>query len=111
MAGVEVLALYVAITFFFVSLGYFAKNKYLTFAGGSLLLIFSLILLGFGYDIPAGQQTTTNYTIGVGEGNVTEHVFQDVTYEKTNDAYSYAFGTILLLLSLFMLFELLRGDL
>lgn len=109
MAGVEILALWLGVSFFFIILGYASKNKVFEFAGGSAMLILSLLLLGFGYDVPTGVSTITNYTT-VGD-NVTEFNYQTNTYTNVSDNYSYAIGTLLLIISCYIMFMLGTGRL
>lgn len=108
MAGVEILALYVAISFFFIILGYASKNKVFAFAGGSVILVLSLILIVFGYDVQTGSNLVTsfNYTDNLTSAtNTTEtRVFTPV-----KDNYTYAIGTLLLIMSLFIMLEIGRG--
>lgn len=105
MAGIEILGLYVAISFFFIAIGYFSSNKIFAFAGGSFMLVLSLILLAYGYDVQSGHVLTTDYTY---EGNLTTQTNTTDTniMTSTKDTYTNAFGLLMLIMSIFILISI-----
>lgn len=110
MAGIEILALYVVISFFFISVGYLSKNKIFAFAGSSFLMVLSLLMLGFGYDVQTGSVWETNFTYS---DNLTEQTNATETriYTNINDNYTYAFALLLLIMSVYIMLMVGTGRL
>lgn len=108
--GLDALTIYLSLSFLFIFLGYAVKNKVFTFTGGSVMLIISLLLLGFGYDVQTGQTVETNYTY---VDNVTSstNTTQTGVFTNIKDNYTYAIGTLLLILSLYMMYQIGVGKL
>lgn len=110
MFGIEALAIYLSLSFTFIFLGYAVKNKVLTFAGGSIMLVVSLLLLGFGYDVQTGTISETNFSY---MGNLTDQTNTTETsvFSNVKDSYTYALGTLLMIMSLYMMYALVVGKL